>query len=44
MQGMSGFYDTAEFFNNSGIELHNLTSFNQSVQVFCALTNQNVSH
>ena len=42
MQGMSAFYYAASFFNNSGIELHNLTNFTATVQVFCNLTNTTV--
>ena len=42
MQGMSGFYYAALFFNNSGTELHNLTNFTATVQAFCNLTNTTV--
>ena len=42
MQGMSAFYYAASFFNNSGIELHNLTNFTATVQAFCNLTNTTV--
>ena len=42
MQGMSGFYYAAHFFNNSDTELHNLTNFTATVQAFCNLTNNTV--
>ena len=42
MQGMSGFYYAAHFYNNSDIELHNLTKFTATVRAFCNLTNNAV--
>jgi Golgi nucleoside diphosphatase len=41
--GMAGFYETANFFNNSGMDLHDLTNFSLTVQSFCQLNNSNAS-